>query len=145
MRVVVVSGIWPPDVGGPASHAPALASAQPGTFDPLAIEVALTRRFAELARAQTRDLAVRTYLAQLVDAENAITALLVAARGKTLEPAQLFVAGGERLGAAAFEVAARSAPERARELLAAAFAGTPLEQSIADRDPLRLRARAALL
>jgi glycosyltransferase involved in cell wall biosynthesis len=26
MNVVVVSGIWPPDVGGPASHAPALAS-----------------------------------------------------------------------------------------------------------------------
>ena len=27
MKVVVVSGIWPPDVGGPASHAPALALA----------------------------------------------------------------------------------------------------------------------
>ena len=27
MRVVLVSGIWPPDVGGPASHAPALAAA----------------------------------------------------------------------------------------------------------------------
>ena len=26
MRVVVVSGIWPPDPGGPASHAPALAA-----------------------------------------------------------------------------------------------------------------------
>jgi glycosyltransferase involved in cell wall biosynthesis len=26
MRVVVVSGIWPPDVGGPASHAPELAA-----------------------------------------------------------------------------------------------------------------------
>ncbi|HEX5582608.1 glycosyltransferase family 4 protein [Gaiella sp.] len=26
MRVVVVTGIWPPDVGGPASHAPALAA-----------------------------------------------------------------------------------------------------------------------
>ncbi len=26
MRVVVVSGIWPPDVGGPASHAPTLAA-----------------------------------------------------------------------------------------------------------------------
>jgi glycosyltransferase involved in cell wall biosynthesis len=26
VRVVIVSGIWPPDVGGPASHAPALAS-----------------------------------------------------------------------------------------------------------------------
>jgi glycosyltransferase involved in cell wall biosynthesis len=27
VKVVVVSGIWPPDVGGPASHAPAVASA----------------------------------------------------------------------------------------------------------------------
>ena len=27
MNVVIVSGIWPPDVGGPASHAPALAEA----------------------------------------------------------------------------------------------------------------------
>lgn len=27
MKVVVVTGIWPPDVGGPASHAPALAEA----------------------------------------------------------------------------------------------------------------------
>lgn len=26
MRVVIVSGIWPPDPGGPASHAPALAA-----------------------------------------------------------------------------------------------------------------------
>jgi glycosyltransferase involved in cell wall biosynthesis len=26
VKVVVVSGIWPPDVGGPASHAPALAA-----------------------------------------------------------------------------------------------------------------------
>ncbi len=26
MRIVVVSGIWPPDVGGPASHAPELAA-----------------------------------------------------------------------------------------------------------------------
>ena len=25
MRVLVVSGIWPPDVGGPASHAPEVA------------------------------------------------------------------------------------------------------------------------
>jgi hypothetical protein len=26
MRVLVVSGIWPPDVGGPASHAPDVAA-----------------------------------------------------------------------------------------------------------------------
>ncbi len=25
MKVLVVSGIWPPDVGGPASHAPEVA------------------------------------------------------------------------------------------------------------------------
>ncbi len=25
MKVLIVSGIWPPDVGGPASHAPELA------------------------------------------------------------------------------------------------------------------------
>ena len=26
MRVLIVSGIWPPDVGGPASHAPEVAA-----------------------------------------------------------------------------------------------------------------------
>ena len=26
MKILVVSGIWPPDVGGPASHAPELAA-----------------------------------------------------------------------------------------------------------------------
>lgn len=26
MRILIVSGMWPPDVGGPASHAPELAS-----------------------------------------------------------------------------------------------------------------------
>ena len=26
MKVLVVSGIWPPDVGGPASHAPEVAA-----------------------------------------------------------------------------------------------------------------------
>ena len=26
MKVVIVSGIWPPDVGGPASHAPEVAA-----------------------------------------------------------------------------------------------------------------------
>ena len=25
MKVLIVSGIWPPDVGGPASHAPEVA------------------------------------------------------------------------------------------------------------------------
>jgi hypothetical protein len=25
MKVLIVSGIWPPDIGGPASHAPEVA------------------------------------------------------------------------------------------------------------------------
>ena len=40
MKVVVVSGIWPPDVGGPASHAPALAAALRERGD--AVEVVTT-------------------------------------------------------------------------------------------------------
>jgi glycosyltransferase involved in cell wall biosynthesis len=38
--VVIVSGIWPPDVGGPASHAPALAAALLGSGH--AVEVVTT-------------------------------------------------------------------------------------------------------
>jgi glycosyltransferase involved in cell wall biosynthesis len=40
VKVVVVSGIWPPDVGGPASHAPALAGALLGAGH--AVEVVTT-------------------------------------------------------------------------------------------------------
>ena len=48
MKVVLVSGIWPPDVGGPASHAPALAAALLGAGH--AVEVVTTADAAPDAR-----------------------------------------------------------------------------------------------
>jgi glycosyltransferase involved in cell wall biosynthesis len=49
VKVVVVSGIWPPDVGGPASHAPALAEALLAAGH--AVEVVTTAAAAPEARA----------------------------------------------------------------------------------------------
>ncbi len=48
MRVVVVSGIWPPDPGGPASHAPALADFLAGRAHE--VEVVTTASVAPAAR-----------------------------------------------------------------------------------------------
>jgi len=48
VRVVVVSGIWPPDPGGPASHAPALADFLHGRGH--AVEVVTTADTAPAAR-----------------------------------------------------------------------------------------------
>ena len=48
MRVVVVSGIWPPDPGGPASHAPALAEFLHGRGH--AVEVVTTAEAAPAPR-----------------------------------------------------------------------------------------------
>lgn len=48
MRVVVVSGIWPPDPGGPASHAPALAEFLHGRGH--AVEVVTTAEAAPASR-----------------------------------------------------------------------------------------------
>jgi glycosyltransferase involved in cell wall biosynthesis len=49
VRVVVVSGIWPPDVGGPASHAPAVARFLLGRGH--AVEVVTTASSAPAAEA----------------------------------------------------------------------------------------------
>lgn len=48
MRIVIVSGIWPPDPGGPASHAPALADFLHGRGH--GIEVVTTAASAPAAR-----------------------------------------------------------------------------------------------
>ena len=48
MRVLVVSGIWPPDVGGPASHAPEVADFLRGRGH--AVEVVTTAAAAPLQR-----------------------------------------------------------------------------------------------
>lgn len=110
--------------------AAALPTGDTTAIDVLAIEVALTSAFAAHARPRAADRAVREYVAQLIDVENATSALLVAARGRGLAHSSLFVAGGTRLDAATFERAARAPLDDARELLASAFAGTPLPPAL---------------
>jgi len=111
-------------------------------LDPLAIEIALARRFAELAR--SRDRAMRTYISQVIDAENASAALLLVLRGDGVPGA--FVPGGRVLdretfaaaigkpvdGSALARSAAAGAPaiDAARGVLTAAFARTPLAAAL---------------
>ena len=107
--------------------APALAGATTPVSS-LDLELALARRFAELAR--SRDLALSTYLAQVIDAENAGAALLLATRGAGLDLARAFVPGGRRVTRDAFTTASAGSIDAARTRLAAALAGTPLAAAL---------------
>jgi len=98
------------------------------SIDLLELELALARRFAEIARSNDR--ALHTYLEQLIDAENAEAALVLATRSHDLAPSSAFVAGGRRLDRATFLVAAAGPIEAARDHLSHAFAGTPLERAV---------------
>ena len=138
MRVVVVSGIWPPDVGGPASHAPALADALVEAGHTL--EVVTTADLAPdtqpypvhwVARdrpAPLRHLAVAREVrraAQGADRVYATTMVRRAALGAALGRRPLVV-----------KLVADEAYERERR--AGRFAGT-LEEFQAERRGLRLR------
>lgn len=101
---------------------------QPAPIDPLALELALAHRFAETARSNDR--ALRTYLEQVIDAENATAALVLAVRNHDLAPATAFVAGGRLLDRATFLAAAAGPIETTRDLLSHVFAGTPLERGV---------------
>jgi vacuolar-type H+-ATPase subunit C/Vma6 len=109
--------------------APAFVAGDEGTIDLLAIETRLTRLFAEHALAHAFDDALRAYVANIIDTENAVAAIELASRGGDLAPADAFVRGGTRLTDVSFARAAASPPDVARELLADAFAGTPLARS----------------
>lgn len=99
--------------------------------DPLEIELALARRFAEHASVRrARDPALRAYLAQLIDAENTGAALLLASRGGDLDPARAFVPGGRRIDRATFLAAAAGPLDAACAALAGALAGTPLASAV---------------
>ena len=138
MRVVVVSGIWPPDVGGPASHAPALADALVEAGH--TVEVVTTADLAPdtqpypvhwVARdrpAPLRHLAVAREVrraAQGADRVYATTMVRRAALGSALGRRPLVV-----------KLVADEAYERERR--AGRFAGT-LEEFQAERRGLRLR------
>ena len=138
MKVVVVSGIWPPDVGGPASHAPALAAAFVEAGHP--VEVVTTADRASQPRpypvhwvarhrpAPIRHLAVVREVrraARGADRVYATTMVRRAALGAALARRPLVV-----------KLVADEAYERERR--AGRFAGT-LEQFQAERGGLRLR------
>ncbi|MGE5186021.1 MAG: V-type ATPase subunit, partial [Acidobacteriota bacterium] len=107
--------------------APALAAATK-PVDLLALELALTRRFGELA--STRDRALRTYLAQVIDTEHAIAALLLADRGHELDARAEYARGGRLVDRATFVAAAAGPSGAARARLASALAGTPLARAL---------------
>lgn len=115
--------------------AAALAGAR-SPVDPLDAELQLTRRFAGLAHA--RDRALRTYLAQLIDAENAGAALLIAARGTGIDLDRAFAPGGALIGRGVFAAAAADSLDAGRARLAAALAGTPLAAALFQPAPAAL-------
>jgi hypothetical protein len=101
-------------------------------LEPLAFEHAMARRFHRRARRHARrDRAVARYVAQACDGDNAAAALLLAARGRELAPADFFLAGGDRIDEAAFAAAATSDPATARRRLATRLARTPLAGALA--------------
>ena len=108
------------------------------TTDVLALEIALAKTFAAAARARATDAALRLYVAQTIDCQNASSAVLLAARGGTLPAHDMFVAGGGRLSRAAFASAAKHSLDDARAELAEDFAGTPLARALLSGGPAAL-------
>lgn len=115
--------------------APALAGART-PVDSLELELRLAHRFAELVR--SRDRALRTYLAQLIDAENAGAALLIAVRGGGVDIARAFVPGGRLIDRTTFAAACAGRIDAARNRLAVALAGTPLAAALFQPAPAAL-------
>ena len=108
----------------------------PTPIDPLAIELALARRFADLARPY--DHAMRDHVEQVIDAENAAAALQLAARGQGVDVDAAFVAGGRLVDRGAFVTAAAAPIDTAREVLARALAHTPLPRALFASAPAAL-------
>lgn len=107
--------------------APALTVAVAASPDLFGFEQDLARRFAARARAAARhEPALARHVAQVIDAENAGAAWLLAARGRDLDPETCFVEGGARVTRAVFAAASGGATTE----LARALAGTPLARAL---------------
>lgn len=105
---------------------PDAAAAQPDLFR---LEVLLNRAYAARALSASRKAGalLTAYVREVIDLENAYTALVLAAEGKDVTPKDAFLVDGARVTIAAFEEAvATQHPDLASRRLAAAFRGTPL-------------------
>ena len=115
-----------------ATVVPLLTAATP---DLLAVELALGRWFAATVRPRRADHAVAAHVGELLDVDNAGAALLLAERGRDLEPDAHFLDGGARLTRARFVGAARAPLASAGGQLAPAFTRTPLAAVLASPAP----------
>ena len=130
--------------------------------DLLRIEAALTRAFAERALRSARRRGSRTLAAQVrqvVDLENALTAVMLAGPDRSVTPRDLFLPSGDRVTIDVFERAVAAGDYAgAAEQLARAFEGTPfaaalreagtepadLERALLEARIVSLRARARI-
>ncbi|MBI2963237.1 MAG: V-type ATPase subunit [Deltaproteobacteria bacterium] len=98
--------------------------------DPFRLESSLNRTFARrsLAGAGKAGRALREYVQEVIDLENAWSALLLAAQGGDGSPGECFLSGGRRLDRKRFEtIAAGKSPAAA--LLCAAFVRTAFAEA----------------
>ena len=101
--------------------------------DLLRLEVRLVRLFAQRAIAAARrgDRVLRAHVGDVVDVENAWTALLLAGGGGEVAPSECFVSGGARVSLAVFARAAAAADrEEAAGRLARALGPHPLGRAV---------------
>jgi vacuolar-type H+-ATPase subunit C/Vma6 len=96
-------------------------------IDVFAIEHGLAKAYA--CTAHSDDRALRVYVTQLIDAENAASALLLASRGGDLALADHYIPGGQRLPLEAFLTITR---DNIHDVHARAFVGTPLSRGITE-------------
>jgi vacuolar-type H+-ATPase subunit C/Vma6 len=103
--------------------------------DLFVLELRLNATFAARAGGAARGTGLlEAYVREVIDIENAYTALVLASEGKDVAPKDAFLAGGERVSITVFEAAAvaTSVPEAGRQL-AQAFAGSAVA-SLFERD-----------
>lgn len=104
---------------------PEAAVAQPDLFR---LELLLNGAYAARALRASRKVGglLTAYVRDVIDLENAYTALVLAAEGKDVTAKDAFLAGGARITISEFELAAAAqGPDLAGRKLAAAFRGTP--------------------
>jgi vacuolar-type H+-ATPase subunit C/Vma6 len=114
---------WGNPYGSPVLHV--ASAAHPDLF---ALELLLNHTFAARAAHAARGTGLlAAYVREVIDVENAYTALILASEGKDVTQKDAFLPGGERIAIRAFELAAgaASAADAGREL-AQAFAQSPL-------------------
>ena len=130
---------------GPAS------ASQPDLFK---LEQVVNRTFAERAtRAARKTPALAAYVREVIDLENAFTAVVLASEGKDITFKDVFLPGGRRVSIGTFERAAATgdAAAAARQLsnafsgspLASAFSRSSLDPATLERTVLHARITAA--